>query len=211
MRQTIQIDAPHLRQAKGAIVAYAQHDDLWFPDHLELLLGTLTRADAEWAYSRPIWIGPDGTVCPSAVDLTVSDQLNHFLNVENDVPSSCVVHLRSALDRIGYWPEDQVDIGDWLCWQRMLTTAAKPGVGYCPVPTSLHFRAAWRDTDSRVERAWRPLAQAPGWPSMLTHLPAGEPEQAMFWRAMTGQTGWIDRCQRRLKSDPFWQEVPVET
>ena len=182
-----------LRQATGSVVAYAQHDDLWFPDHLELLLDTLARADAEWAYSRPIWIGPDGTVCPSAVDLTDRGQLSRFLNVENDIPSSCVIHFRSALHRIGYWPEDQAHIADWLCWQRILTTAVKPGLGYCPIPTNLHFRAAWRDTDSRVERAWRPIAQAPGWPPVLTHPPAGEPEQAVFWRAMTEQTGWISQ------------------
>ena len=142
-----------LRQATGSVVACAQHDDLWFPDHLELLLDTLARADAEWVYSWPIGIRPDGTVCPSVVDLTASDQLSRFLNVENDIPSSCVSHFRSALDQSGYWPEDQAHIADWLCWQRILTTAVKPGIGYCPVPTNLRFRAPWWDTDSRVERA----------------------------------------------------------
>lgn len=40
-----------LRQARGEVVAYAQHDDLWFPDHIELLLNALARAESEWAYS----------------------------------------------------------------------------------------------------------------------------------------------------------------
>ena len=182
-----------LRQAKGFFVAYAQHDDLWFPDHLELLLGTIVRADAEWAYSRPVWIGPDGTACPSAVDLTVDEQLTRFMEVENDIPSSCVIHLRSALDRVGYWPEDRPVLADWVCWHRIISTAVRPGVGYCPMPTNLHFRAAWRDFDSSMERAWRPLAQMPGWPPVLACPPAGEPEQAVFWRAMTGQPDWASR------------------
>jgi hypothetical protein len=184
-----------LRQAVGRVVAYAQDDDLWFADHLELLLAALARADAEWAYSRPLWVGPDGVICPSAVNLTLTDELDHFLNKANDVPSSCVIHLRAALERVGYWPEDQPRLADWICWRRMMHSAAKPAAGYCRVPTSLHFRAIWRDFDSIIERAWRPLSLEPWWPPALTRSPAGEPEQAVFWRAMAEGSDWVDRVR----------------
>ena len=189
-----------LRQAVGEVVAYAQHDDVWFPDHLQLLLDALARAGAEWAYSRPLWIGPDGVVCPSPVNLTLSDEFDHFLNIENCIPSSCIMHLRTALERVGYWPEDQVHIADWVCWQRMIRTAANPTVGYCRVPTCLHFRAIWRDFDSHPELAWRPLAQEPWWPPVLVYPPAGEPEQAILWQAMAGGRDWTNRVREAIES-----------
>jgi glycosyltransferase involved in cell wall biosynthesis len=189
-----------LRQAVGRVVAYAQHDDLWFPDHLELLLSTLARADAEWAYSRPLWVGPDGVICPSAVDLTLTDELNHFLNSGNDIPSSCVIHLRAALERVGYWPEDQTRLADWVCWTRMMQSSDRPGVGYCRVPTNLHFRAIWRDFDSGVERAWRPLALETWWPPVLTQSPAAEPEQAVVWRALAAGSDWVNLVRDATES-----------
>jgi Glycosyl transferase family 2 len=181
-----------LRQAVGRVVAYAQDDDLWFPDHLELLLEALARADVEWAYSRPLWVGPDGVICPSAFDLTLPDELDDFLHRENHIPSTCVIHLRAALDRVGYWPEDQARLADWVCWRRMICSAAKPTAGYCRVPTNLHFRAIWRDFDSLPESAWRPLAPEPWWPTALIHAPSGEPQQAVLWEAMAEGSDWTN-------------------
>ena len=184
-----------LRQATGAFIAYAQHDDLWFPDHLQLLLDTLDGSDAAWAYSRPLWVGSTGVICPSAVDLTRPDQLHWFMTVENSIPSTCVMHRRSAFDRAGYWPEDQAAIADWVCWQRIIRTASTPGAAYCRVPTSLHFRASWRDTATFCERAWEPASHEAWWPTVLNHPPADEPEQAVLWRAMAGDGDWTARVR----------------
>ena len=51
-----------LRQALGDYVAYAQHDDLWFPEYLAHLLRAISTAGAEWAYSRPVWVGRNAAV-----------------------------------------------------------------------------------------------------------------------------------------------------
>src|SRR5262249_36884049 len=53
-----------LRQARGHYVAYAQHDDITFPDHVERLIATIDESGADWVYSRPLWVMPDGVVLP---------------------------------------------------------------------------------------------------------------------------------------------------
>jgi glycosyltransferase involved in cell wall biosynthesis len=181
-----------LRQARGQYVAYAQHDDLLFPDHVESLMATLTASGGDWAYSRPLWVSSDGAILPFPINLTLGDELNHFLQVENHVPSTCVMHTRSALERVGFWPEDTPRIADWHCWRQMILTSASGSVGHSRVPSSLHFRANWKQGDSPMERRLRDIAENSWWPAILRHPPAGQSEQAIFWNAMqTGGAPWI--------------------
>src|SRR5688572_25350774 len=55
-----------LRSARGAYIAFMAHDDLWLPDHLELLRPFIERDGVELAYSRPLWVIPLGLIAPSA-------------------------------------------------------------------------------------------------------------------------------------------------
>src|SRR3954454_21827310 len=50
-----------LRHANGEFIAYAQHDDLMFADHLARFREVMESAIA-WAYSRPLWVTTDGIV-----------------------------------------------------------------------------------------------------------------------------------------------------
>jgi hypothetical protein len=185
-----------LRHARGRYIAYAQHDDIMFPDHVERLIATIDASDADWAYSRPLWVMRDGVVIPFSVNLTHSDELDHFLKVVNYVPSICVMHTRSALERVGYWPED-VPHADWRCWQRIIMTSASGIVGYCQLPTALHFRAASRQRDHRVEWRLRRIAASPWWPQACkVPIPAGAAEQQIFFEALSlAPFAWIDRIR----------------
>ena len=81
-----------LRQARGRYVAYAQHDDIMFPDHVESLIATINASGADWAYSRPLWVMPDGVVLPLSVNLTHCDELDNFIQGREPHP----VELRHA-------------------------------------------------------------------------------------------------------------------
>ena len=181
-----------LRQARGRYVAYGQHDDIMFPDHVERLIATIEASGDDWAYSRPLWVARDGVIFPFAINLGLRDELDHFLTVENHVPSTCVMHTRSALERVGFWPEDVPRAADWHCWRQIIRTSASGAAGHCRVPTALHFRAIWKEHDTPLQRRLRAIAESPWWPAMLRHPPAAESEQATIWRAMqTGGAAWI--------------------
>jgi glycosyltransferase involved in cell wall biosynthesis len=53
-----------LKRARGRYVAYAQHDDIFFPDHLAHLIATIEGSECDWCYSLPLWCTPDGYCVP---------------------------------------------------------------------------------------------------------------------------------------------------
>ncbi len=178
-----------LRRARGRYVAYAQHDDLWFPDHLALLLDAI--GDADWAYSRPLWVGRDGAIVPCPVNLRLADELEHFMTVENSVPSTCVLHTRSAVERVGYWPENIALLADWIYWQSIIASATR-GLGHCRSVTCLHFPTILHDRVSAPERAWRESAKADWWPAILRCPKTDSIEQEALWRALQeGGNAWL--------------------
>jgi glycosyl transferase family 2 len=81
-----------LKEARGRYVAYAQHDDIFFPDHLEQLIATIEASRADWCYSRPLWCTPDGYCVLFAINLSNPDELDHFLNVEPHSLLLCASH-----------------------------------------------------------------------------------------------------------------------
>ena len=183
-----------LREARGRYIGYAQDDDILLPDHVEKLIATIEAGAVEWAYSRPLWVTPDGFVLPYAVNLTNSDELDRFLNVSSQIPSTCVMHTKRALERAGFWPEDVPRYADWRCWQRIIMTGAHVGVGYCRSPTALHFRARWRDGDSAGERRMREIARGSWWPkACFMPIPAGTAEQKIFFEKLSAApSDWIE-------------------
>lgn len=186
-----------LREARGRYVAYAQHDDIWFPDHLEQVIAALEASGAEWGYSRPLWVMPDGVMLPYSVNLTHDNELAHFTNVENVIPSSCVVHERQALVRVGYWPEDVPRVADWHCWRRILAPGQTPAIGYCAMPTALHFRANWRQDDHPLERRLRGIVDAMWWlEACRISVQPGDVEQKRFFDALSpAPSAWIDQVR----------------
>lgn len=184
-----------LREARGRLVAFAAHDDLLLPDHLALMGALLEDGEAEWGYSRPLWVSTDGIIVPFATNLAVAEERQEFLAQRNTIPAACIVHSRAVLERVGYWPEEVPSAGDWVLWRRMLAASGGRGARL-PQPTNLHFSADWRRSryaGSEEVRHLIGLAEsAAWWPAILRQPPAGEPEQATLWRAMeSGGPAWV--------------------
>lgn len=163
-----------LKQARGSIVAFAQHDDLMFPDHLRLLANAMQRKNAMWAYTRPLWVDDTGLMMPFFVNLSLASQRQDFMRNRNVIPSNCVAVRRSAIEAVGGFDEKMDRNGDWQLYKQIFRKFGAGSVGVIRQVTGLHFRAKWKDNDRR----WGPqplpylsgLAMASDdWPALLRH------------------------------------------
>jgi len=83
-----------LRQARGEIIAYLGHDDLWLPHHLEALTAALEAERADVAYGIMALVAPEGRhVWPTMP----RPRLCSF------APPSGMVHRRQVTEQIGGW------------------------------------------------------------------------------------------------------------
>lgn len=129
-----------LREARGKSIAFAADDDLWFPDHLEILAKTLA-GGAALAYSQGLWVSSDGIMAPFLTNLEFDDERQIFFSYQNTLCANCVVYRADAQQRLDAWPEDVPAGGDWRLWQRIITDNPDNPFAYCRTPTVLHFSA----------------------------------------------------------------------
>ncbi|HEY4330711.1 MAG TPA: glycosyltransferase family A protein [Phycisphaerae bacterium] len=180
-----------IRQARGEFIAHAAHDDLWFPDHLQLLGAQLTQPGMELVYSRPLWVIPRGMIAPVNFDLADPTTLHAFIHQKQSaIPSACVAHRRDSLDKVGVFSETLKEQGDRDLWARIINSSPQPNCACLPQPTCLHFRAHWRVHQDQVlkhEIIWEYLHTYENLPSSL-RIPVADDqsEQAAAWDIISG-------------------------
>jgi len=180
-----------LRSARGKYIAFMAHDDLWLPDHLELLHRQVSQPGVEIAYSRPLWVIPLGMIAPGIFNLEHAPTLKSFLAQErNGIPAGCVVHRRECFAKYGYWDDTLPACGDLDMWARIIEGGGRNNFAYLPEPTCLHFRANWH-TDSYMVihklNIWKRLHAHEGLlPTQLkVAVENGVTEQEAVWREMS--------------------------
>ncbi|OPX39478.1 MAG: hypothetical protein B1H11_02960 [Desulfobacteraceae bacterium 4484_190.1] len=106
-----------IKLARGKYIAYIDDDDIFYPNHLEILVNCLTSSDYKVAYAdayRAIQV-PKGdsyeTVrkeIPYSVDFS-----RELLLCQNISPVQCLMHERSCLDVVGLFDETLITHNDW--------------------------------------------------------------------------------------------------
>ena len=188
-----------LRQARGELIAYLGHDDLWLPHHLEILTAAFDSSNCDVAHGLVVDVGPDGAflwpVAPRPNDGSFS-------------PPSGMAHRRHVTEEMGGWRDyREVGVPDVELWRR----AQRRGYAFTFVPrlTAVKFPASWRrdvykHPSAHEQADWlRRIESEPDFEQRLLvrlvtddHLAAGLPYRELL-RHFLRQT--MSRISRRLR------------
>jgi glycosyltransferase involved in cell wall biosynthesis len=92
---------PHnegLRRARGRYIAYLNHDDVWFPHHLQVLVDRIEETEVDFVYSILEWILRYAE--PYA-------DIPHYPAAPRPPEASATLHRREIVEELGYWKPPQ--------------------------------------------------------------------------------------------------------
>jgi glycosyltransferase involved in cell wall biosynthesis/LmbE family N-acetylglucosaminyl deacetylase/uncharacterized coiled-coil protein SlyX len=112
-----------LRAARGRYVAYLDDDDVFYPDHLETLVGYLETGQHQVAYTDAhevlqTWV-PDRYVKVGERLAYSCDFDRRRLLISNYIATLNIVHRRDILEETGLFDEELESHEDWDLWIRM--------------------------------------------------------------------------------------------
>lgn len=124
-----------LRHARGEIIAYLGHDDLWLPDHLSSLVDAIEDG-ADLAYAITRWVSPRPLDDPLHMVPDYKPGLG--------IPPSSVAHRRTIIEKIGGWRDyrEIIEPPDTDLWRRAYSAGFR--FAFVPQLTVIKFPAGVR-------------------------------------------------------------------
>ncbi len=112
-----------INAAIGKYIAYLDDDDIYYPDHIETLVGFLENNDYKVAYTdayRAYQEKENGEYVTRKRDVSYSYDFEYdYILVNNFVPVLCVMHEKACLQETGIFDESLRALEDMDCWIRM--------------------------------------------------------------------------------------------
>ena len=108
--------------ATGKVVCYLSDDDLWLPDHLEIMCRELERVDM--VHTLPVWVNADGTVSTTLIDLSLAEWVQWTLESRNNkISLSFVGHTMEYYRSLphGWRTTPPGGPSDHYMWKQMLS------------------------------------------------------------------------------------------
>lgn len=139
-------------RSRGRYIAYLNHDDLWFPDHLSSLLGTIRPGTADVVFSLLATVKKSDT--PHRM---TSPDANGRWDPRVNIPASSWLVKREAYDRVGPWRYFRqihlVPSQDWLfrAWRVGLVIECSMQLTVLHIPSGKR-QDAYKNRDDAEQR-----------------------------------------------------------
>jgi glycosyltransferase involved in cell wall biosynthesis len=112
-----------IKNANGKYLAYLDDDDIFYPKHIETLVGFLETNDHHVAYTdayRAVQVWRNNRYDITKKDLPYSYDFDYDrILTENYIPVLCVMHRKECINDVGMFDENLSRIEDWDFWIRM--------------------------------------------------------------------------------------------
>jgi len=198
-----------LREARGEIIAYHGHDDLWLPHHLAVMADALESNRADLAHSLCLMVPPESDL---GWLLVPQRELGAY------APPLCVVHRKTLTERIGGWRHYR-ELGttppDVELWRRAAASGA--AIAFVPRLTGIKFPASvrrdvYRTRPHREQEMWSARITAD--PDLEVHLLA----QAVMARSNLMESwsyrellrGFIRQTARRMRTRLRFRDESID-
>lgn len=112
-----------IRNAMGKYIAYLDDDDIFYPNHIEILLSHLETTNSKVAYTDAhkaiqVWSKDSYFTAEKIVSYSRDFDYNRIL-IENFIPAPCVMHRKECFDNVNMFDENLLRLEDWDLWIRM--------------------------------------------------------------------------------------------
>jgi glycosyltransferase involved in cell wall biosynthesis len=181
-----------VRRARGACIAYLNHDDLWLPQHLERLHHHLMDAAADLVFSLVEEVHKPDHV------LIGCDSPSLRYEPTLSVPASCWLLRRELIEEIGPWRSCRecyvAPSQDWLfrAWKRKKTMILLPQVTVVAIK-SIAVPLAYRRRDAELQHLYLRRIRESAYADRALQRRAARQDQA-------AARGWLARSKRVLLS-----------
>ncbi len=109
--------------AKGEYISYLDDDDIFLPNHLELLVSELQKGEVKVVYSdayRAFQVKEGDSYKILRRDIPYSIDFDRdFLLKHNIAPVNCFMHVKECVERSGFFDEELSVYEDWDFWIRL--------------------------------------------------------------------------------------------
>jgi len=158
-----------LRQARGELIAYLGHDDLWLPHHLAAHVAAIDSTASDLTYSLGINVEADANFGWPSIPRPQSGSFASPL---------CIVHRRRMTEEVGGWRHYR-EIADAPpdveLWRRAHSAGFK--FKFVPRLTGVKFPAGWRRGVYQI----RPCHEQAKWLARIGSEPDFEVRQLMHF------------------------------
>jgi glycosyltransferase involved in cell wall biosynthesis len=197
-----------IRRARGALIAYLGHDDLWLPEHLEAMIAAVDDG-AAIALSNALLVGADGVG-------RIGPAPNASWRPGAWIRPTTMLHAKSLALAVGGWrmPHATGDVdpeADLL--RRMASSAGEPT--WLPRLTAVKLSAAkrqnvYRDRPFHEQAAWLDRIRAAEDPEAELRAVASASESARPEGSRRGVRRIVRVVRRRLRSPPARPKATAE-